>query len=77
MESKILDVVYNIHEAVVAVVGQNVCVPTIGWGSVADNSRNSRDKRRCRGSCLFIKAVKAERWPQSTDPMELRRALVI
>jgi hypothetical protein len=77
MVSKSLDALYDTHEAVVAVVGQNVCVPTIGWGSVADNSFNSSNKRRRPDSCVFINAVEAEHWPQSTDPMELGRALIV
>jgi hypothetical protein len=43
--SKSPDVLHNTHEAVVAIVSQDVRVPTIGWGGVVDVCSISRDKR--------------------------------
>jgi hypothetical protein len=74
--TKSLDVLHNIHEAVKAVVSQDVRVPTIGWGGVIDVCRILRDRTGGQGFRVFIKAIKAEPCPQSADPMKLTQTLV-
>jgi hypothetical protein len=64
-------VLQNIHEAVVAVVSQDVRVKTINWGGVVDVCRISRDKRRGYGFRGFTEPVKAKPCPQSADPVKL------
>ena len=57
-----LDALHSIHEGVVAVVSQEVRVPTIGWGGVVDACVISKDSKGPGGQGLrgIIKAVKAE-----------------
>jgi hypothetical protein len=64
-------VLHNIHEAIVAVVSQDVRVQRIDWGGVVDVYRISRDKRRGYGFRGFTEAVKAKPCPQSADPVKL------
>jgi hypothetical protein len=74
--SKNFDALHDAHKTVVAIVGQYVRVPEMGWGDVVDVCRIWRDERRCQRFRVFVKAVKAEPCPQRADPVKLRQALV-
>jgi hypothetical protein len=73
---KRLNMFHNAHEAIVAFVGRDVGVPTIGWGGVVYNFTVSSDRTGVQGTCVCIVAVKTQPLPRRADPMNLRRAVV-
>ena len=60
----------------VAVVSQDVRIPTISRGGIINVHGIVRDKRWVYRFCGFIEAVKTDPCTQSADPAKLSQALV-